>query len=220
MNPMFVAGIMNQNINGFYFINSGLEHAVLDVLMILITDLGSFSAWIIACLILFIFGGEKAKKVALLALIALFLANGLVALLKYIVAEPRPFMVLSDVDLLVNESGNSFPSSHSASSFAPATVIGLKYRLKIKNKSFSLLYILIAFAAIIAFSRIYIGVHYPFDVIFGAAIGVICAGIVLKYETLLLFNKITQCIGLDRIMGFNILNIIKNKRGKSWKIKK
>jgi undecaprenyl-diphosphatase len=145
-----------------------------------ITNFGSFIAMGIICVVLYIFGGENTRKVALLGLAALLVANVAVYFLKFIVAEPRPFNVLPHVDLLVSESEiYSFPSGHSASSFAVMMVIGLKYRLHIKGKAYRLLYPLLAFAALIAFSRVYIGVHYPLDVVFGAIVGILSAILVI-----------------------------------------
>jgi undecaprenyl-diphosphatase len=163
----------------------------------------------IICVLLYIFGGENTRKVALLGLAALLLANVAVYLLKIIVAEPRPFNVLPNVDLLVSESEiYSFPSGHSASSFAVMIVIGLKYRLHIKGKTYRLLYPLLAFASLIAFSRVYIGVHYPLDVVFGAIVGILSALVVIYIgwdETII--NKISQ-ISIKDIIN----NLVRGKQ--------
>ena len=135
-----LSGILYQNDMLFYFINRGLNNSFFDFLMPAITDFGSFIAMGIICVVLYIFGGENTRKVALLGLAALLVANVAVYFLKFIVAEPRPFNVLPNVDLLVSESEiYSFPSGHSASSFAVMMVIGLKYRLHIKGKTYRLL---------------------------------------------------------------------------------
>lgn len=212
MHDILISEIFNQNVHLFYLINLGMDNSVLDVIMTFITDFGSFIAWGLICVLLFVFGGEKAKKVALMGLLALFITNVMVGFLKYMVAEPRPFMTLANVELLVSEHGSySFPSSHSASSFAAATVIGLKYSFKIRKKYYLFIYPLIAFAGLIAFSRIYIGVHYPFDVFVGAIIGVLCALSVLKFENEILNNKITSIFHLNKILQFNISQKIKKQ---------
>ncbi len=211
MHNLLISGILNQNINLFYFINLGMDNSLLDVLMAFITNFGSLIAWCIVCVLLFVFGGENGKKVAILGLTALFISNVAVFLLKYVIAEPRPFLTLPNVELLVPENEiYSFPSGHSASSFAAATVIGLKYSLNFKGRNYRLLYPLLAFASIIGFSRIYIGVHYPLDVICGAVIGVICALAVLKFENQLFHNKIANSIGLDKILSFDTFSKLKN----------
>jgi undecaprenyl-diphosphatase len=204
-----ISWILYQNTLLFYFVNNGLENPFFDFLMPAITDFGSFIAMGIICVVLYIFGGENTRKVALLGLAALLLANVAVYLLKIIIAEPRPFNVLSHVDLLVSESEiYSFPSGHSASSFAVMIVIGLKYRLHIKGKAYRLLYPLLAFAALIAFSRVYIGVHYPLDVVFGAIVGILSAVLVIYIgwdETIV--NRISKISIKD-----SFINLIRRKQ--------
>jgi undecaprenyl-diphosphatase len=203
-----LSGILYQNDMLFYFINRGLDNSFFDFLMPAITDFGSFIAMGIICVLLYIFGGENTRKVALIGLAALLVANVAVYFLKFIVAEPRPFNVLPNVDLLVSETEiYSFPSGHSASSFAVMIVIGLKYRLHIKGKSYRLLYPLLAFAALIAFSRVYIGVHYPLDVVFGAIVGILSALVVIYigWDDSII-NKISQ-ISIKDI----IINLVRGK---------
>lgn len=190
MQDIILSGILNQNINLFYMIN-GMDNTVFDIIMPLITNFGSIIAWVVICGLLFVFGGVKGKKVAVLGLLALFVSNVIVYLLKFIIAEPRPFLTLPNVDLLVYENGSySFPSGHTASSFAAAAVIGLKYKFNLRGKSYGLIYPLLAFAGVIGFSRIYVGVHYPLDVAFGALIGILSALIVLKLEDTALADKL------------------------------
>ena len=212
---LFIVNLFNHvttyNVALFYFINNGLDNHTFDFIMPLITNFGSIVAWGLICALLFIFGGENAKKVAILGLIALFISNGIAYILKPLIAEPRPFLALTNVDLLTPESEiYSFPSGHTTSSFAVATVIGLKYSFMLKDKKYKLIYPLIAFAALIGFSRIYIGVHYPLDVVFGAIIGTICALLVLKFENKIFSNKITDVLGLQKILTLNFPAKFKN----------
>lgn len=191
MHNVILAGILNQNVNLFYMINGGMDNIVFDFIMPLITNFGSIIAWVVICGLLFAFGGVKGKKVAVLGLFALFVSNAIVYLLKFIIAEPRPFLTLPNVDLLVYENGSySFPSGHTASSFAAAVVIGLKYKFNFRGKSYGLIYPLLAFAGVVGFSRIYVGVHYPLDVAVGALIGILSALIVLKLENTALADKL------------------------------
>jgi undecaprenyl-diphosphatase len=102
-------------------------------------------------------------------LLALFLSSAAILTLKYIVAEPKPFLVLSHVHLLTTENDYSFPSGHATASFAGAVAIGKKYSFIIKGKTYKLIYPLLAFATLIGFSMVYVGVHYPLNVIFGGS---------------------------------------------------
>jgi undecaprenyl-diphosphatase len=160
--------------------------------MPLLSILGSVYGWAILCIVIYVFGGKFGRKVALLALLALLLTNVIVIILKFLVAEPRPFLTLPNVDLLVQVDGQSFPSGHSASSFAAATLIGLKYRLESRGSLRMLIYPLFIFALLVGVSRIYIGVHYPYDVIVGALIGILCGLTVLKYENNILNNRVAE----------------------------
>jgi undecaprenyl-diphosphatase len=89
-------------------------------------------------------------------------------LLKYVVQRDRPpAVVLDPKPLMEIPTTSSFPSGHTSSSFACAYVIS---RLAPRVAVFA--YVL---AALIGFSRIYVGVHYPFDVLAGAVLGLVVA---------------------------------------------
>lgn len=200
MYDFILSGILNQNTTLFYMINHGMDNNLFDFIMPLLTNFGSFIVWAVVCGLLFIFGGEKGKKVAILGLAALFVSNVAVYLLKYIIAEPRPFLALPNVDLIVSENEiYSFPSGHTASSFAAAVVIGLKYKLNFKGKNYRLIYPLLAFAGVIGFSRIYVGVHYPLDIVFGALVGILSALLVLKVGDNVLADKFSHVCLLGEI---------------------
>jgi undecaprenyl-diphosphatase len=201
---LILSKLLNENINLFYLIN-GINNYFLNLLMPIITNFGSLIAWILICIFIYIFGGSYGRKVAVLCLIALFVTDIIVISLKYVVVEPRPFLTLPNVNLLMTVSGNSFPSGHTASSFTAATIIGLKYHLKSKGWKYWLIYPLLAFAILVGFSRIYIGVHYPYDVVFGAFIGIVCAIIILKYEYRILYNKMAIRLGMEKILAFNLI---------------
>ncbi|MFN3966855.1 MAG: phosphatase PAP2 family protein [Endomicrobiia bacterium] len=155
----------------FYLVNHGLKNFIFDVIMPIITTTEYWRIPLLAgFLALGIFGGKKGRDTFFLCLITLLLSDGLTNyILKPLFHRPRPFEVLKDVNLLVNAYGYSMPSSHSVNMFSMAMVISYIWR----KVWISVLVFTIAF--IIGFSRIYVGVHYPFDFLFGILVAGFCA---------------------------------------------
>lgn len=145
---------------------------VLDVFFKYLTILGNHGEiWI--AIILFLYLCKREKRVAKFALFALVIEAFLIFLIKNIVQRPRPFISNPVVSLILNNpSGYSFPSGHAASAFAVATFLYLR---NIRYKKFI---ILIAF--LMAFSRLYVYVHYLSDVLVGSLIGIL-VGIFTNY---------------------------------------
>jgi undecaprenyl-diphosphatase len=106
--------------------------------------------------------------VLVLTFLAVALADWTAMALKAIVDRPRPPLRYPTPKTLVPlPHDGSFPSGHAATSFAAATMLSFAF------PSFSPLLIILATA--VAFSRVYVGVHYPLDVIGGAVLGVLVA---------------------------------------------
>jgi undecaprenyl-diphosphatase len=100
-------------------------------------------------------------------------ADVLSLILRQLTDRPRPFLVHPLPRPLVHPpSTGSFPSGHSTTAFACATVIAWAApRLAVP---------VFVLAALVAWSRVYVGVHYPLDVIGGAALGVLVATALLR----------------------------------------
>jgi len=139
-----------------------------------LTHLGdSGGIWLVLSCVLLI--SKRTRAVGIMSLTALassFLINNLI--LKNLVARIRPYEVLQGLTLLIErQSDFSFPSGHTASSFAAAVII---YRELPHRYGIAALIL----AAGIGFSRLYLGVHYPSDVISGALSGILIAVLVSK----------------------------------------
>ncbi len=92
-------------------------------------------------------------------------ADALAGLLKQVFGRDRPPLRYPEPAALVHVPGSaSFPSGHAATSFACAVILA--------RAAPRLRFALYALAALIAWSRVYVGVHYPLDVVAGAALGV------------------------------------------------
>jgi undecaprenyl-diphosphatase len=171
----------------FYLINVQMSNYVFNMIFPIVTEAGTLLFWFIICGFLFIFGGDKGRKVAILCILALIFSYYVSEILKILIARPRPFLMLNGVNHITDINGFSFPSGHSVTAFAACTILGLKYKH---------IYLFMAFACLIGFSRIYLGAHYPSDVLFGAFIGILCSLFVLMYENdiLVYYNSLKQYI--------------------------
>jgi undecaprenyl-diphosphatase len=154
----------------FLIFNNALANSVFDKVMPIITnDWVLRTIFLIILVLLLVFGKKHGRVVALLCIVTVALSDQVTShLLKPMIARVRPCHVVPDVHLLVACSqGLSFPSSHAANAFAIAALISLSYRRRI--------WLYLTIATIIAYSRIAVGVHYPFDALAGALVGVMCA---------------------------------------------
>ncbi|NOZ21720.1 MAG: phosphatase PAP2 family protein [Planctomycetes bacterium] len=155
-----------------YFFNRDLANPVFDVLFFGITKSRFLDiAGIVLIVGLALKGGRKGRLVALLAVGCVAFTDMTISyILKGAFCRPRPCYVLSDLRMLISRGGHyGFPSNHAANMFALASVVSFFYR-KMTAPCF-------VFASLVGFSRIYIGKHYPSDVLAGAVYGVMAAGL-------------------------------------------
>lgn len=151
-------------------IQNTLKSGLMDKMMTSITALGNMGIFWILLIIIFL-STKEYKKLAKIMIVSLIINTVLVnIILKPLVGRIRPFEIVDGIKLLVlKPTDPSFPSGHSAISFCMMTVIALFS----KSKSLNIMAVVLAF--LIAFSRLYLYIHYPTDVIVGAIMGVLCA---------------------------------------------
>ncbi len=139
----------------------------LDSIMPWVTHLGDGGfIWILLTLLLLIF--PKTRKIGVMCAVALLLMAFSSSLIKNLVARPRPYTHLPELVLLIPpEKSFSFPSGHTAASFAFAFSVWLN------NRRWG--WAALVGAMLIAFSRLYLSVHYPTDVLGGILLGALCA---------------------------------------------
>lgn len=189
---MNLSGMLNNfNTVLFMLINSGAGYYTpLDLFFVAVT---SYTAlWSVMGIVLYyvaiylpvkVYAGVERKVAQLRAgvmVFSVFATWVVVHFMKLMISSPRPFITLKEIKILITAPDTySFPSGHAAVSMALATAIYFYYPRLGK--------FLFAFAFIVGLSRIFVGVHYPGDVIVGLLLGCI---IPMGIHTLFEFVKI------------------------------
>ncbi|MBX3041849.1 MAG: phosphatase PAP2 family protein [Bdellovibrionaceae bacterium] len=163
----------------FHWVNSTLTHPVLDAFFPAITDLHKTTAfkWIFPLLVLVVLWRSYASKAIIVfigALLCLGLSDGFGSqVLKNGFERPRPF---NTPNLVVHQKspagGYSFPSNHSINTFALAAYLSFFIPF--------LRPLLFGIAVLVAYSRVYNGVHFPSDVIAGGLLGFIIGSLLAR----------------------------------------
>ncbi|ANT66018.1 MULTISPECIES: phosphatase PAP2 family protein [Prosthecochloris] len=161
----------------FVYLNGQLIHPLTDGLMVFLTDT-DMSWHIFALAALFMVQRRRLDgvMVLLLTLLAVGLADWITSgVLKPLFARTRPCFIIDGCRLLVDQGRTwSFASSHASNSVAVASMIWLFFaRGDAADRVFTA--IMACYAFLVAYSRVYVGVHYPSDILAGALIGVGCS---------------------------------------------
>lgn len=148
----------------FHLINGCWANPLFDIIMPVISEIGSGEMLFALSASLFVLRRRKGGgRLALLLFAGLTVTYYAVYVIKTFAARPRPPAVLPDVNLMIAEKGFSFPSNHSTQAFMAATILSDAFR--------SMRLPLFIAAAMVGYSRIYMGVHFFSDVACGAILG-------------------------------------------------
>lgn len=154
-------------------INSHCRSCFLDKTMPIVTYLGNLGmVWVFVSILLL--NSKLYKKEGIMVLFALglstLLSEGIIK--HFVYQRPRPCAEISQNDLLIRKPfSNSFPSGHTASSFAVAGI----FEIMIRQYG---IYVIIV-ALLIAFSRLYLYMHYPSDIFAGILLGLLCSILII-----------------------------------------
>ena len=164
--------------NALFFLIFNLSHksAILDDFMVFSTNYLIYLSLLGIFLIAFK-GNIKERKALLLILFSLPLAILLIKVIHIFINEPRPFVTFNFTPLADNRMDLSFPSRHATI----MAVIAFAYTY-FKSK-WSILFL--ALTALVGVSRIYVGVHYPIDVLGGFLLGIIAIAATLQIKNIL-----------------------------------
>lgn len=158
--------------------NEALANPVGDWFFVFITEIKNFYIiYAVALLSLMWFGKKRGVITVLLLLLTIVFSDQISSfIIKPMFDRLRPCHDLDHVRLLVGcGGGKSFTSSHATNNFAMAVLISHFYP---KAR-----YWMLGWASLVAFSRVYVGVHYPSDILGGALLGSLIAYVVIiSYE--------------------------------------
>lgn len=151
----------------FNLINSKVQHyPLLDTIMILFAEYVQY-AFVLLIILLWLLNKNNFRIIAFQAMIAFTLAYSINRLIELFIFRERPFVSHKIIQLVEHSANSSFPSDHATSAIVIAFTLWLSsYRYK---------HIWLFLAIGVAFSRIWVGVHYPFDVVTGILHGIIIA---------------------------------------------
>jgi undecaprenyl-diphosphatase len=165
----------------FLFVNTYLANSLFDHFMPFVTD-RSYFFFLPLFLWLFFKDREKTFVALALGIIALLLSDWAANELKHVFERLRPCNEIRDVRMLAG-CGKSFslPSNHAVNAFAFITPFFILLKKSWTRYAFA------ALAVLVGFSRVYVGVHYPADVLAGALLGIF-----LGFCTLQVYNRSSQ----------------------------
>jgi undecaprenyl-diphosphatase len=160
----FFEYISHRDIRLLKFINSSWKCNFLDFIMPVMTYLGSFSFIFIFCTAAFLLSDAMLHTMAVKAMISVTISTGVGKILKVSVTRLRPFINIPNLNIKkIGIDMYSFPSGHTTAAFSLAVMIALYFPI------LGLITLPLAFC--VGVSRMYLGVHYPTDVIVGMFIG-------------------------------------------------
>lgn len=152
--------------------------------------------WVGIVAVMLIFGKKKTKLDAIELAILFIVGICAGEVLKYLIYKPRPFEALLNIVTRVpKEYDSAFPSGHAIIVTIGATFALLKFHKK------SIALALTLEASIVAYSRVYVGMHYPIDVMEGVLMGAAIAFLgvwLLDHRVEILFEKTRHCTATGR----------------------
>ena len=161
--------VLSQADNSMFLIIVNSHYEAINQLMIYFTMYGREAFWILVISLFFILGKRKGRKIAALTILVIVILVPIGMFAKQVTERPRP-MIPDSAFLMAPDSEYAFPSGHALMVSAGAAVSIALLRNSYKELAISSL--LTVEAGLVCFSRVYVGGHYPLDVLGGILLGV------------------------------------------------
>jgi undecaprenyl-diphosphatase len=158
----------------FFWVNHRINHTVLDYLLYYITHLGGATFTLAVTLLIAIAAPNPWNITGIQAFVALALSHIPVAVLKKKYPRLRPYLVLPKTNICKNPlTDHSFPSGHTTAIFSVIIPFALAFPW--------LGIIVLPVGILVGLSRMYLGLHYPSDVLAGCALGSLTAFLTVSF---------------------------------------
>jgi undecaprenyl-diphosphatase len=177
-----------------YFLNHSLANPALDLIFVTVSETWFLIGTALALFIIFSWDNrQKGWLVLILAVLCIAATDSSTFALKKLFCNLRPCHSLDDLRLIAGCGGKyGFPSNHAANTFGFTFFMSYFYR---RSKTY-----LFGLATLVCLSRVYLGKHYPSDVLAGAVWGIAVAFIILfliKFATI----KFYKCTRIEKIFS-------------------
>lgn len=182
----FLLGIDNSILR---MLSEGIKNKYFDIIMPYFSNINNWGqVWLVIAIILLVNRNKDVKRLGVTIIVALAIGYLLgEGILKHVIERARPLGEVYNFKFIITPPKSySFPSGHTTSSFA---AFGVCFFSKARYR-----YLALVLAGIIAFSRIYLHVHYPSDVLGGIILGLLSAKLAIwlvKYY----FSRFRQHLG-------------------------
>ncbi len=162
----------------FQLLNLHLVHPAADDLMVFLTKPKlSGHIFVLAALFMVVMRGKGGVAILLLTLLAVGCSDWITSgVLKPLVQRTRPCFTIDECRLLIDQTRSfSFASSHASNAAAVGSMIWIFFSRGLPvEKVFTA--VMLLYSLLVALSRVYVGVHYPSDIMAGILIGILCSG--------------------------------------------
>lgn len=171
-----------------HWFNETIKCKSLDKFMYGVTNIGGAVFTTSFLLALVAFGKSKLRVIGLEALVSLSISQIFVQIFKKLLERERPYKILENINTFgINLKDYSFPSGHTTASFSIATTLALN----IHQIAIPILIV----AAIVGISRMYLGVHFPTDVIAGIVLGT-TTSLIIHFQLLQYIRQLSNMMRL------------------------